>query len=1165
MNTTLQPLNNLSQSKYSFVSNTNKVHPSPLDGDSTNLEIFSPLAEAVTPRLKGSAIKTKTLSTMKVKINEFTEQALKNLQGNEEGEDYVKSLTVVDLTPEYNPMAGMISRIGVFNFYLIIFFFNLLSVLGAIFTNEYRIRGLDQSYEGPLKILELIVAFFFGFEIFFNIFNQKRSFYKYMIQMFTLYNLGNLLLIMEIVTTVLYSVDFQRVNSIFALIYILRSFKLQKVQKILHLIFKHLREIMKNDNQPDVDAMKEQSEIRNFVFDSSIEIGIGIFIEASFLMALNEVLNYQGYGHTDSNGNADVITLDYIAAMYYVTVSMTSIGYGDIYPMTCLTRVSTVCMIFFDISELSKYIGEMTEHIYKLSPYIRNIHFTNHIVVIGDLPLSFLKYFLDELYQCDLLTSTVYQKVEDISKKAQISKMIVVGKDDPNELGSWLENFSDKCTEIKYLKANVFENVWHKQTNLQKARHLFVFSMNPNETPTQKFESDKKMSYNVQKVINDFPTLEITLILSSDFSKQIKKDSLWSKINVISSESINECIMANSLENQGLNIWLTHLSTLREKKGPNVDKEFKDLQDYSLNMSQEIYPISNFNDFVKYFLISFIISIEMPQYFVGKTFKEAVISTYFSSFDISENYSYDYSKNQAPNLSPRSGLLLIGIEYKNSTILINPSNYEIKKDDIGLVVAFDLENARKLTEFAEKSQEHSIYLKNMNYFKKANMDERDKLLDKMAEHMEDRLKKWNIKKEKFYSKKGKRPPEIRFENLEIPLIYNLFEKQSPKGIFENHIIIKGTFDRFERVALVLRSYSDRPILLFSDEKPNPGELMKVQDVLKNIFYVYGCTNRVKHIVQLDPKKAFKILILSSAKNNFLMDSESIVFTRIISDFFGLNNFLTEMMEEHNMKYISYNPKWDNNNYFCWPLFARGSIHFSSLSMSIIAKSINNKKWSSFIRDLTNPISSQFTSKIESFEQNSKINSLLVNKQVVTEFEYFGQLQYFLMNNNPTVIAIGLLKTGSKIEENVKTEKSQALKRMETMSPALKKTGNMKQLKKMLENFYGSEFLMTNPSALMPLKEGDTILVIGNIRKSSDGLVNKIVGSSFRLATPSSRQKSPMNKSPNSQKHNGMFDFGSELELNNVKVYQKKSIGLIKEKIEEMLGKFNKLMKEIIGQ
>jgi hypothetical protein len=266
-----------------------------------------------------------------------------------------------------------------------------------------------------------------------------------------------------------------------------------------------------------------------------------------------------------------------------------------------------------------------------------------------------------------------------------------------------------------------------------------------------------------------------------------------------------------------------------------------------------------------------------------------------------------------------------------------------------------------------------------------------------------------------------------------------------------------------------------------------------------------------------------------------------------------------------MKYISYNPKWDNNNYFCWPLFARGSIHFSSLSMSIIAKSINNKKWSSFIRDLTNPISSQFTSKIESFEQNSKINSLLVNKQVVTEFEYFGQLQYFLMNNNPTVIAIGLLKTGSKIEENVKTEKSQALKRMETMSPALKKTGNMKQLKKMLENFYGSEFLMTNPSALMPLKEGDTILVIGNIRKSSDGLVNKIVGSSFRLATPSSRQKSPMNKSPNSQKHNGMFDFGSELELNNVKVYQKKSIGLIKEKIEEMLGKFNKLMKEIIGQ
>ena len=100
------------------------------------------------------------------------------------------------------------------------------------------------------------------------------------------------------------------------------------------------------------------------------------------------------------------------------------------------------------------------------------------------------------------------------------------------------------------------------------------------------------MAYNIQKVANNFPKLDITLVLSTEFSNQIKNDSLWSKMTVISANILNEYIMANSLENQGLNIWLTHLATLREKNTTVNGSDLDHLEEYAQNMSQEIYPIS---------------------------------------------------------------------------------------------------------------------------------------------------------------------------------------------------------------------------------------------------------------------------------------------------------------------------------------------------------------------------------------------------------------------------------------------------------------------------------------------------------------------------------------------------------------------------------------------
>lgn len=538
---------------------------------------------------------------------------------------------------------------------------------------------------------------------------------------------------------------------------------------------------------------------------------------------------------------------------------------------------------------------------------------------------------------------------------------------------------------------------------------------------------------------------------------------------------------------------------------------------------------------------------ELPQYFVGKKFQEALKIIYFSSFDLVDLYSFDYTTNQKnqESMPSKPGLLLIGIEHKDEMlqtpdIYLNPIDYEIQTNDIGFVIAFDQMNAQALSKNTELENNLNYFHKNINYFKKSSSEEKStQLIFQMADKLDGNLKDWSINKKKYF-KKSREIQELNYKALEIPTVFNIFENSTPKGIFNNHIIVKGDLDRFGKIAFALRTYSERPIVLFSDQPVNASEWVKIRNILTNVFYVYGSTMNIKHIMQLDPKKALKILILSSSKNNFIMDSESIVFTRTIADFFELNNFLTEIMEDVNMKYLSINPKYDENNYFFWPYFTRGSIHFSSLSMSFIAKSIINRSWVSLIKKFIKP--TKMGKLHNNFQENSKINSLIITEEGEKWFQCFGQLQYALMNSKPSVIAIAVMK--AKIQ--MKDKKQSTLMTQMTLGQNKK---IVSQLSKIMDNFYGNEFLMTNPSVLMPLKKGDKILVMGNIKDLEDeGFFKKNVNSSFMITTPKEKDKGEIDSS---NKKNTHFTFDKE--------YQKKSIGLIKEKIIETLTSVNSLL------
>ena len=434
----------------------------------------------------------------------------------------------------------------------------------------------------------------------------------------------------------------------------------------------------------------------------------------------------------------------------------------------------------------------------------------------------------------------------------------------------------------------------------------------------------------------------------------------------------------------------------------------------------------------------------------------------------------------------KSGILLIGLETKEegantSNFLLNPLDYTIKETDIGYVVAYDSNSARAITNLTTSSPHYAAYQKNMNFFKRMKLDQQtNTLITTVSQNIKKNLLEWEINHSAYF-KKIKDVKESEHRKMKLPVIFDLRIKNSPKGVFRNHIVIKGPLNRLPRIAEVIRTYGERPILLFSEKEPNQSDWHKIKHSFKNVFYIIGCPTNVKHVVQLDPQKAFKILILSENYNNFIQDSESIVFTRIISDVLELNNFLTELIDENNLKYLSINPKYPNLDYYFWPFFVRGSVHFSSFAMSIVAKTLINRKWLNFIQNFAQ----LNIDPEEKITTNDQIHTMILSLEAAQEFQLFGYLQFALMNSKPPTIAIAVLK--SKRKENAKI--GEILGTRPRRSTAVQDNVISTEISRIMDNFYGSEFLMTNPCFLMPLEEGDKVLIIGDMSKEEKGIRN----------------------------------------------------------------------------
>ena len=86
-------------------------------------------------------------------------------------------------------------------------------------------------------------------------------------------------------------------------------------------------------------------------------------------------------------------------AFYFVIITASSIGYGDILPVTWLSRLAVVLVILMILYVFSEQISKLSETIREADIYDTHYKFKDHIILLGTHKVKILSRFLLHFYK----------------------------------------------------------------------------------------------------------------------------------------------------------------------------------------------------------------------------------------------------------------------------------------------------------------------------------------------------------------------------------------------------------------------------------------------------------------------------------------------------------------------------------------------------------------------------------------------------------------------------------------------------------------------------------------------------------------------------------------------------------------------------------------------
>lgn len=162
--------------------------------------------------------------------------------------------------------------------------------------------------------------------------------------------------------------------------------------------------------------------------------------------------------------------------MYYMLVTIATVGYGDITPDTAMGRFAAMGMIVVAIIIVPQMTNELMEILSRQSVYARanyepKTHSASHVLMCGDVTSSSLEEFFQELFHEDHDSSNLYAVV--LQPSAPSYEMLSILRDPV--LGN----------TVVYLEGNALNEKDLKRAKANRAKAIFImtnkFSGDPDE------------------------------------------------------------------------------------------------------------------------------------------------------------------------------------------------------------------------------------------------------------------------------------------------------------------------------------------------------------------------------------------------------------------------------------------------------------------------------------------------------------------------------------------------------------------------------------------------------------------------------------------------------------------------------------------------------------
>lgn len=607
--------------------------------------------------------------------------------------------------------------------------------------------------------------------------------------------------------------------------------------------------------------------------------------------------------------------------LYYMLVTLGTIGYGDIIPRTTLGRFTIIITILFvlliipTLSQKLITILALTSKYSRIS-YRKYSRETKHLILLGSCGVEGFEAFLEELYHED---------------HGNVDYQTVIMQSFPNEQIMVLIRQSNLFNKIFYLVGN---SLIHKDLHRCKADSAVCVVLLANKlAKNPKFEdfSNILQAFSVKKFAQIYLGQDIRICIQLlrpetkeiYFSSLLNRDQLNSKDQVICVEEIKLQLLGKSCLCPGINTIVSSLITsnkpsLTEGEVLSPDRQW--LNEYLEGMQNEIYRIKMDSDVIQ-----------------GIKFIELVKIIY-----------------------EVSGLTLIGVDVIfdqiDPFVCLNPHNYIFSPfDHVIYVLADKLPDSTSINTAIRDRLLRSNEERENNYEMAKLIKLRNPTLDQTSRNQENTQKSYkNKNKDQVVQNK------INFIQTTFPRTQHEAENFSNE-ILNNHIIVCGLIQNMKNLIMPLRAVSMKnqqfPILIMDKEDHIGTEIWKDIQYFPEIYFMQGNPIKSKDLHKACIKKAKAVIILS--KNNFEVDSQEMIDADTIFIYKAIRNenknvlIIADLASISTIAYISSNDEipYKKQGYRLSEQFAVGEIYTGSMLDTLMCQSFFNPYITNILQQL----------------------------------------------------------------------------------------------------------------------------------------------------------------------------------------------------------------------